>query len=78
MNEVPMTTLQAIFQSARRFGLSEEEAWRALDETLLVVGGDATVSEYLDELAATLARRIIVSERDASQIADRAKARRTG
>jgi hypothetical protein len=77
MNEVP-TTLQAIFQSARRFGLSEEEAWRALDETLLLVGGDATVSEYVDELATTLARRIIVSERDASRIADRAKAKRTG
>jgi hypothetical protein len=70
--------LQAIFKSARCFGLSEEATWRAVDEALLTAGRDATMSEYLDELAGTLARRILVNERDASRSADTAKARRTG
>ena len=78
MNEVSTTTLHAIFQSARRFGLSDEAAWRCIDDTMAAVGRDATVAEYLDELAATLARRILVSERDACRSADRGKARRTG
>jgi hypothetical protein len=76
-DQIPTTTLQAIFQSARRFGLSDEAAWRAVDDSLLAVGRHATVAEYLDELAGTLARRILVSERDASRSAGRGKARRT-
>jgi hypothetical protein len=70
--------LQEMFKSARRFGLSEQAAWRAVDDTLLAVGRDATVAAYLDELAGALARRILVSERVASQSGDTAKARRTG
>ena len=62
-----ITTLQATFRSARRFGLTEKETWRAADDALLAVGTDATVSEFLDELVATLARGILLSERDASQ-----------
>jgi hypothetical protein len=49
-----------------------------MDEVLLAVGSDATVSEYMDELAGTLARRILVSEREASRSAGRGKARRRG
>jgi hypothetical protein len=64
--QIPTPTLKAIFQGARRFGLSEEAAWCAVDDSLLAVGTDAPVSEYLDELAGTLARRILLSERQAS------------
>jgi hypothetical protein len=70
--------LQSMFDSARRFGLSEEAAWRAVDDALLAVGTAAPVSEYLDELAGVLARRILVSERDASRSAGTEKARRRG
>jgi hypothetical protein len=70
--------LQVMFKSARRFGLSEPEAWEAVDDTLVAVGRDATISDYLDELAGTLARRILTSERVASQSGDTGKARRTG
>ncbi len=42
-----------------RFGLTEDEAWRATDESLHEVGGDATISEYLEELTGALARLIL-------------------
>jgi hypothetical protein len=67
--------LQVMLKSARRFGLSEREAWQAVDDTLVAVGWDATISDYLDELAGTLARRILMSERVASQSGDTEKAR---
>lgn len=70
--------LHDMFKSARRFGLSDQAAWQAVDDTLFTVGRDATMSDFLDELAGALARRILVSERDASQSGDTAKARRTG
>jgi hypothetical protein len=58
-DDTPMAGLQAIFQGARSFGLSEEDAWRTVDGVLLAVGTEATVAEYLDELTAALARRIV-------------------
>jgi glutathione S-transferase len=48
-DDTPMAGLQAIFQGARSFGLSEEDAWRTVDGLLLAVGTEATVAEYLDE-----------------------------
>ena len=55
--------LQAVFESARQFGLSHEEVLKTFDQALWTVGEDATVSEYLDALTGALARRIIAAER---------------
>jgi hypothetical protein len=62
-DNTPITRLQAIFEGAKSFGLSEEDAWRTLDEVLLEVGPDATVSEYLDELTGAMARGILSTAR---------------
>ena len=62
-DHTPILSLQAILGGAMRFGLSEEEAWQALDDALFEVGTDATVSEYLDELTGALARRILSTAR---------------
>jgi hypothetical protein len=59
----PIPPLQAIFECATRFGLTEDEVWRAIDESLYEVGRDATVSEYLEELVGALAGRILAKER---------------
>ena len=67
-----------MFKSARRFGLSEQAAWQAVDNTLITVGRDATMSVYLDQLAAALARGILVTEREASRSAGKGKAERRG
>jgi hypothetical protein len=58
-----MPPLQAIFDGAKRFGLTDEEVWRTVNESLYQVGRDATVPEYLDELTEALARRILSKER---------------
>jgi hypothetical protein len=55
--------LQAIFNGAKDFGLTEDEVWQTADECLYEAGMDATVSEYLDELTEALAQRIIYKER---------------
>jgi hypothetical protein len=57
--------LRAVFDGARRFGLSDEEAWRSFDVALAEVGTDATVDEYLDELTGELARRVLGKHRQA-------------
>jgi hypothetical protein len=57
--------LQAVFDGARCFGLSDEEVWRAFDDSLDETGADAPVSEYLDELTGVLARRILHKQRRA-------------
>ena len=75
-HEIPSNTVQSILESARRFGLSEAATWGAMDDALLAVGTDATVAEYFDELAGRLARRILLSERQASRSAGTGKARR--
>ena len=51
--------LGSIFAGARRFGLTEEEAWRSIDSAMAAVGGDATLDEFVDELAAGLAAEIL-------------------
>jgi hypothetical protein len=66
-NPATAAPLRAVFESARQFGLSHEQVLHTFDETLWAVGEDATLSEYLDELSGTLARRILAVERDRSQ-----------
>lgn len=60
-------SLQAIVDGARDFGLTDDEVWRTVDDSLDEVGGDATVAEYLDELTGALARRMLSKERRMSR-----------
>jgi hypothetical protein len=62
-NRSTVAPVQAVFKSARQFGLGEGEVMRTFDEALWTVGEDAPMSEYLDELSAALARRILAKER---------------
>jgi hypothetical protein len=55
--------LHAIFDGARRFGLSDAEVWRAFDECVDEAGPDATVADYVEELTGELARRILRKQR---------------
>ena len=70
-DHTPIPQLQAVFEGAKRFGLTEDEAWRALDDSLDKVGRNATVSEYLDELVGTLASRILSKQRRGASERDR-------
>jgi hypothetical protein len=63
-NSTTTAPLGAVFESARQFGLSDDQILRTLDETLGAVGEDATVADYLDELSGSLARRILAAQRD--------------
>ena len=56
-------SLQAIFDGAKSFGLSDSEVWRMVNESMRAAGGDATLAEYLDGLTAALARGIVQKER---------------
>jgi hypothetical protein len=56
-------SLQATFDSAKRFGLTDDEIWRVVDDSLREAGGDAAVSEYLHELTGALARLLLAKER---------------
>jgi hypothetical protein len=56
-------TLQEIFEGAKGFGLRDEEIWRTVSEAQRWAGPEATVPEYLDELAGALAQRIVIKER---------------
>jgi hypothetical protein len=58
-------SLQAVFEGAKTFGLTEDEVWRMFNRCLDEAGHDATVSEYLDELAGALASLILAKERRA-------------
>jgi len=55
--------LRAIFEAAKRFGLTEDEVWRAVDESLYEAGRGATISEYLEDLTGALAQRILSKQR---------------
>ena len=59
----PIPTLQKMCESARQFGLTDQEVWRTLDHSLAAVGPDATVWEYLDELTGELAGAVLSSGR---------------
>jgi hypothetical protein len=51
--------LRTIVQSARDFGLTDDEVWRTVDACLARAGDEATVQDYLDDLAGALARQIL-------------------
>jgi hypothetical protein len=55
--------LQAMLEAARQFGLTHDEVWQTVDASLHGAGNDATIGEYLDELAGALARRILSKQR---------------
>ena len=55
--------LRVIFEAAKQFGLTDAEAWRAIDDTMAAVGADATLRDYLDELSAALASGILDKQR---------------
>jgi hypothetical protein len=59
--------LQAMFDAARDFGLSNDEIWATLDESLSQSGGHATVVEYIDGCAGALAVRILAKHRRAAR-----------
>ena len=62
-DNTPIAGLQAVFEGAKSFGLTEEEVWWTLDDCLLEVGTEVTVAEYLDELTGVLARRALSKAR---------------
>ena len=62
-NRSAVAPIQAVFQSAKQFGLDEGAVMETFDQALWIVGEDATMGEYLDELSAALARRILDQDR---------------
>ncbi len=62
-NRSTVAPIEAVFQSARQFGLGEGDVIQTFDQALCTVGEDATMVDYLDELSAALARRILAQER---------------
>jgi hypothetical protein len=44
-DHTPMPPLRAIFEGAKEFGLTEDEAWWTVEDTLSEVSGGATISE---------------------------------
>jgi hypothetical protein len=52
-----------MFTASKDFGLNDDEAWSAVDETMLALGDEATLGEYLDELATALAVRVLAAQR---------------
>ena len=60
-------TLQELFEGAKGFGLNDDEIWRTVNESQYWAGPDATIPEYLDELAGALAHRIVIKERRRSR-----------
>jgi hypothetical protein len=58
-----LPSLRAVFDAAKAFGLTDEEAWCAADEAVWSVGADGTLGEYVDELSAALASGILDKQR---------------
>jgi hypothetical protein len=58
-----LPSLRAVFDAARQFGLTDDEAWRAVDDAVEVVGADGTLRDYVDELTAALASGILGKQR---------------
>jgi hypothetical protein len=63
MDDTAVPSLQAVFDGARCFGLTDEQAWRTVDQCLADVGRDATVGEFMEELSAGLARGVLAKQR---------------
>jgi hypothetical protein len=59
--------LQAIFDAAKQFGLTDDEVWSTLNGSVREVGHDGTVGECLDDLTAALACRILAKARAAAR-----------
>jgi hypothetical protein len=72
-----MSPLQATFEAARHFGLTDDEAWHTLEASLYDACDEDTMSELHDELVAALAARILAKQRASvpSRTAGTAKAR---
>jgi hypothetical protein len=58
-----LPSLRAVFDAARQFGLTDDEAWRAVDDTVWAVGADGTLDEYVEALSAALATGILDKQR---------------
>jgi len=61
--DYPVVTLKKIFESARDFGLSDDEVWSTVNDALYWADDEVSMPEYLDQLTAALARCIISKER---------------
>jgi len=72
-----MSPLQATFDAAKCFGLTDAEAWQVIEESLVETCGEDTTAEYREELVAALAARILAKQRarGPSRSAGRATAR---
>jgi hypothetical protein len=61
--DYPAVPLKAVFEGAKDFGLSDDEVWSTVNEALYWADDEMTMSEYLEQLTAALAQRIISKER---------------
>jgi hypothetical protein len=57
------TSLRAVFEGARKFGLADDAVWQAFDDVLYAVGDERPVGEYVDHVAGALAARILAEQR---------------
>jgi hypothetical protein len=62
-HDVAAPGLPGILAAAKCFGLSAAQVWETANEALDATGGDAHATEYADELAGALARRILAENR---------------
>jgi hypothetical protein len=58
-----MAPLHAILEAAKCFGLTDDEVWQAVNESLGGAHAGATVGECLCELVGALAQRILAKQR---------------
>jgi hypothetical protein len=58
-----MAPLHAILEAAKRFGLTDDEVWQAVNESFDGEHAGSTVGECLCELVGALAKRILAKER---------------
>jgi hypothetical protein len=63
--QATMSPLHEITNAATEFGLSSDEILGAMNDALRLTGTDVSVTDYLDELSGTLARRILAKQRQA-------------
>ena len=63
LNRDTLPSRRAVFGAAKDFGLTDDEAWRVVDDTVWYVGADGTLDEYLDVLSAALASGILHKQR---------------
>jgi hypothetical protein len=66
MQRRPRALSDRFIRSAALVGRTDRRLLRAVDESLDEVGGDATVSQFLEELVGALACRILTEQRNPS------------